>query len=568
MQRHIFQVILIIFVNFSCHLCQVHAKTTKTAVKTNKPAKAVKSNVGTKSTATTAKKGISKLYHIKTDQEKFMDAHKQGQCLLADQFGLKTSPITIQRKGKLEICKEVKHSCCSTETWNTISKTWMDHKNEMNLKSEAKIRIVRLILQLTKNLSVKVKTCVKNSPKLKKKLEKKRRMLDVPISQQNNSPTSGNSDCTLNVNQMRKVIKEMEKTRTEYEVSRRQCTAELLKQKSQLLCASCDPKNRISVIAYLKTVLVSSHDIDNLGNGCKKAYYFEFTMLRKFVLNALSIIKNAYGIPIKNQDYLESQFDQFSPEQCFNTQKWYGKVTTAKLQKTSKLEKKGKPVQKTDMFKQFMDEKRRQAVVKAKSSPSDNKNKTKKVQKKKQVHKKKKAKVLVWKKVRAKTDDQIERSISSACRRGIAYMSRAMFSFTKTTSFSHKYYKLFEFVFRALGNTNIETSWKNIVPDSQIPKGVKLIKPYLKSSKVRVDAKIKEKEKPKVTTQKKSQEAAPFKKRYKNTISIDPHKKWQFSDSRDSKRHNLFLNNYKKTGLNCDVDEQFLKKIVDKLTDM
>jgi len=45
------------------------------------------------------------------------------------------------------------------------------------------------------------------------------------------------------------------------------------------------------------------------GNACKKAYYFEYTMLRKFVLNALAIIKNAYGIPIKNQDYLESQFD-------------------------------------------------------------------------------------------------------------------------------------------------------------------------------------------------------------------------------------------------------------------
>ena len=215
-----------------------------------------------------------------------------------------------------------------------------------------------------------------------------------------------------------------------------------------------------------------------------------------------------------------------------------------------------------------MDEKRRQAVVKTKSSPSDNKNKTKKVQKKKQVNKKKKAKVLVWKHVRAKTDDQIKQSITSACRRGIAFMSRAMFSFTKTTSFSHKYYKLFEFVFRGLGNTNIETSWKNIVPDSQIPKGVKIIKPYLKSNKVRADAKIKEKEKPKVTTQKKSQEAAPFKKRYKNTISIDPHKKWQLSDSRDSKRENLFLKNYKNTGLNCDVDEQFNKKIVDKLTDM
>jgi hypothetical protein len=235
-----------------------------------------------------------------------MGKHKEDQCLLADQFGLNTSKTLIKRKGKLDVCANVQKSCCTAETWKNLSNTWTKHKNNLNLKTEAKIRIVRLITLLTKPFSAKVKNCVKGSPKLKKKLEKKRRMIDVPISKKNDSPVSGNSDCTLNVNNFRKLTKEIEASRAQYEISRRQCTAELLKEKSRLLCASCDSKSRISILPFLKAVLVSSKDMAAIGNACKKAYYFEYRNLRKFAIVSFGIIKNAYGISLKKEDYLES----------------------------------------------------------------------------------------------------------------------------------------------------------------------------------------------------------------------------------------------------------------------
>lgn len=77
-------------------------------------------------------------------------------------------------------------------------------------------------------------------------------MLDVPISQQNNNATYTKADCSIDVLNLNKVINLIESKRKVYEENRIKCSAEIIKVRSRLVCASCDPEIYTSIVGYTK----------------------------------------------------------------------------------------------------------------------------------------------------------------------------------------------------------------------------------------------------------------------------------------------------------------------------
>lgn len=160
------------------------------------------------------------------------------------------------------------------------------------------------------------------------------------------------------------------------------------------------------------------------------------------------------------------------------------------------------------------------------------------------------------------------KKISGGCRRAIAYMTRNIFHFKTKVTFSKKYYQLFEFVFRALGDKEVATSWSNIVTKNLVPKGVKLINTKIISDKVDLKNKKLQKAKPKKTRQEIAAKKAPLLKRYKNRISVDPKRHWEMIDSRIPFRKIIATKLYKQSGLFNTKDMNQQTHIDDKLTDM